>query len=181
MKEQIMPRYSPWGAIQETQILAPGIFAVSTASHGGIYIATQERRNKLPHWCRKKWFEEDVEWAIPWIVFKDELDPEGKHLEQARSALRNSTPDAFEKLTGEEIQPGESRKRDEDTFLAEHAQDLLVISAVSISGTAVKCTATVGGVRDFENARTFIVHRDEYDTRQFNFVIDPKRHPEVEE
>lgn len=30
------PGYSPWGEIQHCDMLTPGIYSVSTASHGGI-------------------------------------------------------------------------------------------------------------------------------------------------
>lgn len=33
------PEYSPWGEIQACEMLAPGIFSVSTASHGGILVS----------------------------------------------------------------------------------------------------------------------------------------------
>lgn len=33
------PKYSPWGEVQECDTLCPGVFMVSTASHGGTMIA----------------------------------------------------------------------------------------------------------------------------------------------
>lgn len=33
------PEYSPWGEIQWCETLAPGIFFISTASHGGILVS----------------------------------------------------------------------------------------------------------------------------------------------
>lgn len=32
------PTYSPWGFIQESDLLCPGVYSVSTASHGGIML-----------------------------------------------------------------------------------------------------------------------------------------------
>lgn len=32
------PDYSPWGEVQSSEFLAPGIFMVSTPSHGGIMV-----------------------------------------------------------------------------------------------------------------------------------------------
>lgn len=32
------PEYSPWGPVQHFQVLCPGAFQVSTASHGGVMI-----------------------------------------------------------------------------------------------------------------------------------------------
>lgn len=34
------PLYSPWGEVQHCEILAPHVFSVSTASHGGIMVNT---------------------------------------------------------------------------------------------------------------------------------------------
>jgi hypothetical protein len=33
-----LPRSSPWGAVQKCDVLADGVFKVSTASHGGIMV-----------------------------------------------------------------------------------------------------------------------------------------------
>lgn len=33
------PMYSPWGNIQTCKILTPGVFEVTTASHGGIMVS----------------------------------------------------------------------------------------------------------------------------------------------
>ena len=38
------PEYSPWGEIQRCETLAPGIFFISTASHGGILVSNTVTR-----------------------------------------------------------------------------------------------------------------------------------------
>ena len=35
------PTFSPWGEVQTRDILCPGVFLVSTASHGGIMVASE--------------------------------------------------------------------------------------------------------------------------------------------
>ena len=32
---------TPWGRVQETQTIAPGVFFLSTASHGGIFLSPE--------------------------------------------------------------------------------------------------------------------------------------------
>lgn len=69
------PSYSPWGAIQHREQIAPGIWSVSTAGHGGIFIAT-ELRPLAPAWLIADtnyssggWFEEDQDWALACAAF----------------------------------------------------------------------------------------------------------------
>lgn len=75
------PQTTPWGLVQHTTILAPGIWSVSTESHGGIWLSP-ERRAALPEWaqnapsryCAKPtWWEEDCEAFVLLLVFYDEL------------------------------------------------------------------------------------------------------------
>jgi len=40
------PRFSPWGEVQVWKELCPGVFSVSTASHGGI-VASMERAEQI--------------------------------------------------------------------------------------------------------------------------------------
>ena len=35
------PRSSPWGEVQSCEVLCPGVFLVSTASHGGTMVANE--------------------------------------------------------------------------------------------------------------------------------------------
>ena len=58
---------SPWGRIQDAAPLAVGIWRVSTARHGGIWL-DQERRSQLPTSMKKTnflksstWWEEDCD------------------------------------------------------------------------------------------------------------------------
>lgn len=58
---------SPWGRIQDEEIIAEGIVYVSTASHGGIWVAPEllgrvkrEMRDYAAYWSgSSQWFEED--------------------------------------------------------------------------------------------------------------------------
>lgn len=81
------PKSSPWGEVQSRRRLAPGIWSVSTASHGGICLAdyrlkelTEILGHEYPTFCGSHvWFEEDCDWCIPVIAF---------NLERYESACR---------------------------------------------------------------------------------------------
>lgn len=75
------PKSSPWGPVDNAEKLAPGIFFVGTAGHGGIWLSL-ERQLQLPAWALKvtkgyapkpMWWEEDCEAAVPLYVFQHEI------------------------------------------------------------------------------------------------------------
>ncbi len=57
-KRSECPKTSPWGVIQDKRELAPGIWQVSTASHGGIKLS-RERNAAMPDYMRNEggWYE----------------------------------------------------------------------------------------------------------------------------
>jgi len=73
---------TPWGESNRVTALAQGILDVSTPSHGGIHLSP-ERISQLPQGIKNfvndlRWWEEDCDWAVPYIVFKDDIQREGK-------------------------------------------------------------------------------------------------------
>src|SRR3546814_5816661 len=56
-----------------------------------------------------------------------------RELKFANAELLNSYPDPWERLTGQKILPGQSRSRDEQAFLTENANRLIVGSAINRS------------------------------------------------
>ena len=103
-----IPEQSPWGAVQACDALCPGVFMVSTASHGGTMVAKDmqtalspaARRYGLRHHgylC----FEEDADenivlrelldkklWQIP-----DRIKDKAGFEESINAALRQYCPD----------------------------------------------------------------------------------------
>lgn len=81
------PASSPWGPVQSGKQLAPGIWSVSTSSHGGIHLSEQRLAElteilgyEYPTFCGdSQWFEEDCDWCIPVAAF---------HLEHRDAAIR---------------------------------------------------------------------------------------------
>ena len=181
---------TPWGTADSAQVIAPGIGWVGTPGHGGIKLSPAVNR-RMPDYMRLKggWYEEDCEWAMVYVAMAADLRVAGRdadfdgRAEQAVSTLRNYYPDAYERFFGETIPPGESYAKDERIFKARHANDLIVVSAVTSKTRKgfVETTATVGGARGFNDARTFFIPSADYEGRErFGFVIDdPAKYEEI--
>lgn len=140
------PQHSPWGRIDSAYQLIDGLWNVSTASHGGIYVSPT-RLQSIPGWllsvrpnaARDAWYEEDVDWSIPVLAFKEEFEACGalprnqatgaQLVEQALRTVLHSHPDVYEALTGTKLGHGMSRARDERTFWERHQNDFLTASA----------------------------------------------------
>lgn len=78
------PTSTPWGRPEYTKELAPGIWHISTMSHGGIWLSPERRQAMPPDmdhitWLASdEWFEEDCDAAWPIIMFPEVgADPEG--------------------------------------------------------------------------------------------------------
>jgi hypothetical protein len=191
---------SPWGGIQHLKEYGPEACSVSTAGHGGFWIAP-EAMARIPAPFRSTpysgagWFEEDCDWAIP-FAFLDlhqfSSNPEADRASALRT-LQHSHPDAFETLTGRKLAPGESTVRDEAAFYAEHAQSWIATSAWGdwaawVPDGSVGVLALIGGrraeaglVAPGPRERWFLVPKAEYSARTgFGFIIDEARHVEVE-
>lgn len=66
------PNATPWGAAQSRVKIADGIWKVTTASHGGIWVAPNLRGKlvvKETPFSKGGWFEEDCDWAFVALSF----------------------------------------------------------------------------------------------------------------
>ena len=73
--------YTPWGKSDSQEALAEGIISYSTPSHGGIWLSS-ERQAQLPQGIDNfvhdlRWWEEDCDWVVPYILFKDDIAEHG--------------------------------------------------------------------------------------------------------
>jgi hypothetical protein len=76
---------TPWGMADNETKIAEGIVEVSTPSHGGICLST-ERQAQLPKGIDNfthdlRWWEEDCDWVVPYILFKNDIQKYGKAYE----------------------------------------------------------------------------------------------------
>lgn len=90
---------SPWGAIDGVTPLGPEAAAVTTASHGGIWV-TPAALARIPESLRATaysdggWFEEDCDWCIPYLAlglhrFDGPKDRQDRVLAAARRTLQS--------------------------------------------------------------------------------------------
>jgi hypothetical protein len=95
------PIYSPWGATQTATEELPGVWHVTTASHGG-YILDHARNERVPDGARNPEgaYEEDVCWSIPACVFADEFTAAKPDypLDQAKATLHDWMPEEYEAI-----------------------------------------------------------------------------------
>ncbi|WGR90714.1 hypothetical protein MTX26_35340 (plasmid) [Bradyrhizobium sp. ISRA443] len=170
--------HTPWGASQGATVYAKGVTSHSTAGHGGFKLSA-ERNGKVHPILRAKdgWYEEDAEWAIVAITFPYLFTAFERRC--AEHTIKNSWPDAWETIFGAVLAPGESYEKDRRSFELTHANDWIVISAITSShgNGFVECVATPGGRRGAgTEERRFLVPSAEYEVGRFGFVIDPNRH-----
>ena len=175
---------TPWGTSQSATKYGDGITFYETASHGGFHV--RENRNAaMPDALRQDdgWYEEDCEACKVILAFPLHFSP--KQVDGAQDTLKNWYPALYEQFYNVILRPGESMKRDEETFYREHAQDLIVVCAFGdwkegVPKGMVGVCATVGGSRSpHAMQRYFLVPGGEYSA--FRFVIDPQRHQETGE
>ena len=94
---------TPWGIADSEAKLAEGIVSYSTPSHGGIWIA-KDRVNKIPSKAKnflgnKQWWEEDCDWAVPYVVFAEDIKAHGTayhfedNLKAAKETLKYYQPE----------------------------------------------------------------------------------------
>lgn len=169
---------TPWGTSQGATVYAEGITAHSTAGHGGFHLSGERNRKVHPTLrAAGGWYEEDECWAIVALTYPHLFTAFERRC--AERTVKDSWPDAWETLFGTILLAGESRTKDRRAFELEHANDWIVVSAITSSHEKgfVECVATAGGKRGAgPEERRFLVPCSEYRIGRFGFVIDPKRH-----
>ena len=89
-----MPTTSPWGPVQGGTKLAPGIWSVYTAGHGGIWLSPA-RMALMPegmvetNYSWGPWFEEDSDWALVAAIYPDAFSDQN-HANAVQSLYRNN-------------------------------------------------------------------------------------------
>lgn len=175
--------YTPWGPSQGATVYAEGITCHSTAGHGGFHLSAERNRKVHPSLrANRGWYEEDECWAIVAISFPHLFTSFERRC--AEFTMKDSWPDEWEAITGTVLQPGESRRKAERAFLAEHADDWLAQSAILSDQHPgfTEVIATKGGRReDGVERRRFLIPSSEYNMGRFGFVVDPERHAEYDD
>lgn len=183
-----IPKRSPWGAVDNHEIIAPGIISVSTPSHGGIKL--DRTRNAKVHPALRiagGWYEEDCEADIAIFTFPAEFltyvrsqgrDAEGFEPKGVSARLRQWFPDQWEDMTGEKVTAEQSKIVADREFLAAHADDWVGVSALG-TPDGVKVWCTKGGDRSSDDRAVFLVPDGEYHAGRF--FTDDNRYPRITE
>jgi hypothetical protein len=178
-REAHVPASTPWGPSQGATFYAEDVVLHSTAGHGGFHLSGA--RNAKVHATLRLaggWYEEDEAWAIVAISVPHLFTAFERRC--AERTVKDSWPDAWEAIFGTILQPGESRSKDRRAFEREHANDWIVVSAITSDREKgfVEVVATPGGRRgEGTEERRFLVPAEEYEVGRFGFVIDVHRHP----
>ncbi|TAL80702.1 MAG: hypothetical protein EPN77_19380 [Candidimonas sp.] len=189
---------TPWGFVQTVDTIAPEILKVTTASHGGILVGSQKNL-LIPAYMRDEdgAYEEDIEWAVPAIVFENEwrswalasgrINPDAL-MESAWQTVRNSLPAAYEKFTGKKLAQGDSLALDEQVLRDKcHHQYCVRTAWGSWHQSVPDGMVGVAGYRASDGTtKYFLVPKDEYRAganfvhgKASCFVVIPGRHQEI--
>jgi len=172
-----MATSTPWGMSDQKKRIAVGIMFYGTPSHGGFHVSAK-KNELIPSYFRSKdgWYEEDTEWAFVALSFPQYFSQQDS--EDAALTVKNYWYEKYEEHFNVVLAPGESRDKDEKMFYEQHKNDWVAISASNADNHKVAVYASLGGIRDFENARVFLVPAIEYAQRGVAFVIDLDKHQE---
>lgn len=108
------PSHSIWGSIIMAEEFLPGLWVVTTASHGGIMLSAP-RQAAMPEALRLGTanYEEDCDWALPVLAFRDEFEAarpdRASWLQLAFDTVRCWHPDRYEAFTGDAVPENASR------------------------------------------------------------------------
>jgi len=201
------PKSSPWGAIAQTDEIAPGILWFRTAARSG-YRLSAMRQRALPRSVRTTdgWYEDSSEWAVVAVVFDRIFE---RMYERAtagaasdcslyhigKELMRNWRPAEYSSWFQTVLDPDEIDALAITKFHQQHADRWIVIDAIAdrkpnvAAGGRVRVRARLGGDPPFVGvsgrslgpSRWFLVDAEEFTRgRGKPFLIDPERHCEID-
>lgn len=181
------PVHSPWGAIQSADEIAPGIWDVSTAGHGGIKLEAALNK-KVPEYMRRPngWYEEDIDWTVVATVFPEHFSEKQRRV--AEYIFLDWRPDMYEQFYHVKLEEGSSRVRDQKVFHDRNKNNLIARSAFGdwhpqVPEGHVVLFATRGDANPNDpetESGYFLVPADEYERKPWTgFVVYPAKHVEL--
>lgn len=165
-------------------------YRYDTPGHGYLVLSPEENA-QVPAAFRMGKYEEDGAWSIAVVAIPslletkafERLDTPAKRaamLARARERCRYYYPDAYAAITGEQPTPENSVVLAGRKFLADHANDWVVIVAVGDWHAGVPTgyalgTATLGGQRGHGiETKNYLIANSRYDARGcFGYVVQP--------
>lgn len=108
------PVMTLWGTPDTSDQRLPGLWHVTTPSHGG-FVLSDERQAAMPASLRLDgiYYGEDVNWSLVVLAFATELQNAGDplfaiELDLAHQTARNWHPDRYAAFTGKAVEPRDS-------------------------------------------------------------------------
>lgn len=175
-------RSTPWGRAQSCTTYGRGVQCYGTAGHGGFLLSKGMNDQVHEAWRSKNGaYEEDGDWAVVAHTFPALFTD--REIRSADRTLRDWRPDEYMAVTGKTVTEAESHVLRDRAFKTRHANDYVVVAAVSCDDRPgmVKVWATIGGDRS-KDSKLFLVPTAEYQSVPLTyFVVDPARHEAYEE
>jgi len=171
LKELKIPTNSPWGRIQEVEVICDGMFFVTTASHGGLKL-DQNVNILIPKEYRRDggWYEEDCEWTIPALIFSEQFE---KYKESVERICKNYYPEFFTQITGIELTIDDSYILGKRDFEAKTIHEFVVTAAWGNWHKEVPNGFVGVLAKRAMQKKYFFVPENEYKTRnEYGFVIN---------
>jgi hypothetical protein len=166
-----IPKRSPWGAVQHSEVLGTGVVGVSTAGHGGIKLDATRNKKVHPAWRNDDgWYEEDIEAEIVAWTFI-ELFPNASR-DRVAAALKNWLPREYAAVTGEVVSMEDSFILRKEKFDEENKAKYVVRAAWGEWHENVPF-GKVGVVARRESngdEKYLLVDADEYQARNHQYV-----------
>ena len=126
------PQHSLWGTIQSAEQILPGIWHVTTPSHGG-FILSESRQAAMPPSLvlDQPSYEEDADYALVVLGFAAEFTAKGGAdallVGIAHDTVRNWHPDRYAAFTGKPVAPRTSHVLAlRDAYAARIGRDVVV-------------------------------------------------------
>ena len=167
--------HSPWGRIQDVEPIVKDVWSVSTPGHGGLKLSRRYNA-RMPAYMRSPggWYEEDIRWSLPVLVFAAEFADQPKLVQAAHETAKNWHPVWYERFTGHAVPLAESSTLRRRAFERANEDNWIGRSARSIDGGEVRVVAVRGCNRQVgDPERTYIVAGDRYDARSpYGYIID---------
>ena len=130
--DSLCPRHTPWGAAQNIYPKGPGLYFVSTAGHGGLFLSPE----RLAHfktlfptfggYAGLPWLEEDVDCVLGTLAFPADFTPEAIfYAVESVTTYKTTYPKRGQKLSEEVYYFAAER----DWLLSSAGDDLRKIAA----------------------------------------------------
>lgn len=169
---------TPWGPSQGATLYAEDVVFHSTAGHGGIHLSATRNRMVHPMLRAEAAGTRKMKAGRSSPSPSRTCSPPSSGAAPERT-IKDSWPEAWERIFGTILAPGESREKDRRAFEQRDAGAWIGISAITSNHEKgmIEVVATTGSRRSpGTEERRFLIPSEEYRSGACGFVIDEDRH-----